>query len=147
MSKRAFVGSNRVRISRSASRSHVVPTSATRSWIGCPVARWKWGTQLLADFWRVCRQGYSAGEAGWLVDSNGFGTILSACRFAHFLALFLASMGSESFCRRYSITAHPTGAEAMAIEKFVPVKISLKANAKLFPLPLVLVNSPIRRFE
>jgi hypothetical protein len=87
------------------------------------------------------------GEAGWLVDSNGPGTTFSACRFAHFLSLFLAGMGTESFCRRYSITAHPISAVIMAIEKFVPVKISLKANVKLFPLPLVLVNSPIRRFE
>jgi hypothetical protein len=92
-------------------------------------------------------KGAWVGEAGWLVDSNGPGTTFSACRFAHFLSLFLAGMGTESFCRRYSITAHPTSAETMAIEKFVPVKISLKANLILFPLPLVLVNSPIRRFE
>src|ERR1019366_2455871 len=87
-------------------------------------------------------KGAWVGEAGWLVASNGTGTTFSACQFAHFLSLFLAGMGTESFCRRYSITAHPTSAETMAIEKFVPVKISLKANIKLFPLPLVLVNSP-----
>ena len=87
------------------------------------------------------------GEAGWLADSNGAGTTFSASRFAHFLSLFLAGMGPENFCRRYSITAHPTSAETMAIEKFVPVKISIKANVILFPLPFVLVNSPIRRFE
>jgi hypothetical protein len=92
-------------------------------------------------------KGAWVGEAGWLVTSNSTGTTFSACRFAHFLSLFLAGMGTESFCRRYSIIAHPTSAETMAIEKFVPVKISLKANVKLFPLPLVLVNSPIRRFE
>src|ERR1035438_7704553 len=82
-------------------------------------------------------KGAWVGEAGWLLDSNGPGTTFSACRFAHFLSLFLAGMGTESFCRRYSITAHPTSAETMAIEKFVPVKISLKANLILFPLPFV----------
>jgi len=92
-------------------------------------------------------KGAWVGEAGWLVDSNGPGITFSACRFAHFLSLFLAGMGTESFCRRYSITAHPISAVIMAIEKFVPVKISVKANLILFPLPLVLVNSPIRRFE
>ena len=75
------------------------------------------------------------------------GITFIAYPFAHFLPLFVFGMGPENFCRRYSITAHPTSAETMAIEKFVPVKISLKANVKLFPLPLVLVNSPIRRFE
>jgi hypothetical protein len=35
----------------------------------------------------------------------------------------------------------------MAIEKFVPVKISIKAKVILFPLPFVFVNSPIKRFE
>ena len=92
-------------------------------------------------------KGAWGGEAGWLVDSNGPGTTFSACRFAHFLSLFLAGMGPENFCRRYSITAHPTSAETMAIEKFVPVKISIKAKVILFPLPFVLVNSPIKRFE
>ena len=75
------------------------------------------------------------------------GITFIAYPFAHFLPLFLAGMGTESFCRRYSITAHPTSAETMAIEKFVPVKISIKAKVILFPLPFVLVNSPIKRFE
>jgi hypothetical protein len=92
-------------------------------------------------------KGAWVGEAGWLVDSNGPETTFSACRFAHFLSLFLAGMGPENFCRRYSITAHPISAVIMAIEKFIPVMISFKANVRLFPLPLVAVNSPIKRFE
>jgi len=56
------------------------------------------------------------------------GATISASLFAQFLSLFLAGMGTESFCRRYSITAHPTNAETMAIVKFALVMISLKAN-------------------
>jgi hypothetical protein len=52
-----------------------------------------------------------------------------------------------SFFRRYSNTTYPISAEIMAIKKFVPVNISFKANAKLFPGPLVTVNSPIKRLE
>jgi hypothetical protein len=33
------------------------------------------------------------------------------------------------------------------MKKFVPVKMSFKANAKLLPGPLVAVNSPIKRTE
>jgi hypothetical protein len=87
------------------------------------------------------------GEAGWLVDSNGPGISLIAYPFAFFLPLFVVGMGPQSFCRKYSSTAHPTSAETMAIEKFVPVKISIKAKVILFPLPFVFVNSPIKRFE
>ena len=49
--------------------------------------------------------------------------------------------------RRYSNTTYPISEEIAAIRKFVPVKISFKANAKLFPGPFVTVNSPIKRFE
>jgi hypothetical protein len=52
-----------------------------------------------------------------------------------------------SLLRRYSNTNHPISAEMMAIKKFVTVKISIRANAKLFPCPLDAVNSPIKRFE
>jgi hypothetical protein len=52
-----------------------------------------------------------------------------------------------SFFRRYSKTTYPIRAEIIAIKRFIPVKISLKAKAKLFPRPFVAVNSPIRRFE
>ena len=52
-----------------------------------------------------------------------------------------------SFFRRYSNTTYPIRADIIAIKKFVLVKISLKAKAKLFPRPFVAVNSPIRRFE
>jgi hypothetical protein len=41
------------------------------------------------------------GGAGLLVDSNGPGITFIAYPFAHFLSLFLAGMGTESFCRRY----------------------------------------------
>lgn len=85
--------------------------------------------------------------AGWRVDGNGLGITLIAYPFAHFLPLSVFGMRPQSFCRKYSSTAHPTSAETMAIEKFVPVKISIKANIRLFPLPFVLVNSPIKRFE
>jgi hypothetical protein len=87
------------------------------------------------------------GDAGWRVDRDGLGITFIAYPFAHFLSLFLAGMGPENFCRRYSITAHPISAVIMAIEKFIPVMISFKANVILFPLPLVAVNSPIKRFE
>ncbi len=33
------------------------------------------------------------------------------------------------------------------MKKFVPVKMSFKANIKFFPGPLVTVNSPIKRLE
>jgi hypothetical protein len=52
-----------------------------------------------------------------------------------------------SFFRRYSNTTYPISEEIAAIRKFVPVKISFKANAKLFPWPFVTVNSPIKRLE
>ncbi|MGD0479416.1 MAG: hypothetical protein ABSA42_04545 [Terracidiphilus sp.] len=52
-----------------------------------------------------------------------------------------------SFFRRYSNTTYPIIAEIMAIKKFVPVKISFKANARLFPGPFITVNSPIKRLE
>jgi hypothetical protein len=38
-----------------------------------------------------------------------------------------------SFFRRYSNTTYPISEEIAAIRKFVPVKISPKANSKLFP--------------
>jgi hypothetical protein len=52
-----------------------------------------------------------------------------------------------SFFRRYSKTTYPIRAEIIAMKKFVPVKMSCKANVKLFPSPLVAVNSPIKRLE
>jgi hypothetical protein len=52
-----------------------------------------------------------------------------------------------SFFRRYSKTTYPIRAEIIAIKKFVPVKMSFKANVKLFPCPFVAVNSPIKRLE
>ena len=51
------------------------------------------------------------------------------------------------FFRRNSNTKYPISAEIAAIKKLVFVKISFKANAKLFPGPLVTVNSPINRLE
>jgi hypothetical protein len=47
-----------------------------------------------------------------------------------------------SFIRRYSNTTYPIRAEITAMEKFAPVKISFKANVRLFPGPFVAVNSP-----
>jgi hypothetical protein len=52
-----------------------------------------------------------------------------------------------SFFRRYSKTTYPIRAEIIAMKKFVPVKMSFKANVKLFLGPLVAVNSPINRIE
>jgi hypothetical protein len=55
--------------------------------------------------------------------------------------------GVYSLFRRYSKTTYPIRAEIVAMMKFVPVRISSNANAKLFPCPFVTVNSPIKRFE
>jgi hypothetical protein len=52
-----------------------------------------------------------------------------------------------SFFRRYSKTTYPIRADIIAMKKFVPVKMSFKANVKLFPGPLEAVNSPIKRLE
>jgi len=52
-----------------------------------------------------------------------------------------------SFFRRYSKTTYPIRAEITAMKRFEPVKISFKANVKLFPGPFVAVNSPIKRLE
>jgi hypothetical protein len=52
-----------------------------------------------------------------------------------------------SFFRRYSKTTYPIRAEIIAMKRFERVKISFKANVKLFPCPFVAVNSPINRLE
>ena len=72
---------------------------------------------------------------------------IKACIGLPELALPAPDPQRYSFFRRYSNTTYPIRAEIIAMKKFVPVKMSFKANIKLFPGPLVAVNSPIKRLE
>jgi hypothetical protein len=72
---------------------------------------------------------------------------IKACIGLHDLAPPARNPQPYSFFRRYSKTTYPIRAEIIAMKKFVPVKMSFKANVKLFPGPLVAVNSPIKRLE